>query len=326
MTRAIRIVLTLLVTGLCLAYLLWKIDVSETASILANAHVGYFALAVAIMVVTVWPMTWRWQQLLAAKGMPDSLTWLVRAYFVSYTASAVLPSSIGGDAMRMYETARRHPGRGGPVAASVLLERALGGAATLALAAVGFVLAIGRYDVGAYLWLEAIFVLGTIVAAIVFFSRRARGPLARLAPLLRRVWLEKPLRAVYEGIHAYRDHGRLLVGLFAFTVVVQAVRILSVWCCAKAVGIDVSVRAYYVMGPLLFLVLLFPFTLNGIAVREAFFVSFLGRLDVPADAAFSAGFLFFFVTLALAAPGAFILGWESLRGGSARPSLPRAGP
>jgi lysylphosphatidylglycerol synthase-like protein len=225
--------------------------------------------------------------------------------------------------MRIYETARRHPGRGGPVAASVLLERALGGAATLALAGVGFLLAIGRYDVGPYLWLEAVFVVGTVLAGIVFFSRTARRPLARLAPLLRRFWLERPLRAVYEGIHAYREYGRLLTGLFAFTFWLQVVRILGVWCCAKAVGIDVSVRAYYVMGPLLFLVLLFPFTLNGIAVREAFFVSFLGRLDVPAESAFAAGFLFFFVTLALAIPGAFILGWENLRR-TARPSLPRA--
>ena len=41
----------------------------------------------------------------------------------------------------------------------------------------------------------------------------------------------------------------------------------------KAVGIDLSVRPYYVMGPLLFLVMLVPFTVNGFAVRESFFVS-----------------------------------------------------
>ena len=34
-----------------------------------------------------------------------------------------------------------------------------------------------------------------------------------------------------------------------------------------------------------FLVLLVPFTLNGFAVREAFFVSFLGQLGVGADEA-----------------------------------------
>ena len=68
------------------------------------------------------------------------------------------------------------------------------------------------------------------------------------------------------------------------------------------------------MGPLLFLVMLVPFTINGIAVREAFFVSFLGQLGVSADAAFAAGFLFFLVTIALALPGAVLLLWDSVRG------------
>ena len=52
----------------------------------------------------------------------------------------------------------------------------------------------------------------------------------------------------------------------------------------EAVGIHLSVRPYIVLGPLLFLVMLVPFTVNGLAVREAFFVSFLGKLDVGADA------------------------------------------
>ena len=60
--------------------------------------------------------------------------------------------------------------------------------------------------------------------------------------------------------------------------------------------------------------------LDGFAVREAFFVSFLGTVGVGADEAFAAGFLFFLVTVALAAPGGAILLWESLRGG-ARPRL-----
>ena len=49
--------------------------------------------------------------------------------------------------------------------------------------------------------------------------------------------------------------------------------------------------------------MLVPFTINGLAVREAFFVSFLGRLGVDADEAFASGFLFFLMTLVLALPG-----------------------
>ena len=66
-----------------------------------------------------------------------------------------------------------------------------------------------------------------------------------------------------------------MVGVMFLTLGVQAVRVLAIWMAGKAVGVDLSPRPYYVMGPLLFLVMLVPFTINGLAVREAFFVSFL---------------------------------------------------
>jgi uncharacterized protein (TIRG00374 family) len=320
--RTLRLVATLAVTGLCTAYLVWKIDLSKTLHLLAHAEIGYFFAAVAIMIGSVWPMAWRWQQLLRARGIDDRLSWLTRAYFVAYTAGQLLPTAVGGDAVRIYETARRHTGRGGDVAGSVLLERALGGAATLVLAAVGFVLAIGHYPVGPYLWIEGAFVIGTIILGVALFSRSVRPLLAKTVPLLRLIRLERPIRAAYEGIHGYRDHPGLLLGVFTLTLAVQSVRVLAIWFAGKAVGVDLSPRPYYVMGPLLFLVLLVPFSVNGIAVRESFFVSFLGRLGVDADAAFATGFLFFLVTLCLSLPGVLLLGWQSLRGLTTRTAAP----
>ena len=318
MSRPLRVALTVGLTALCTVYLVWKIDVSETVEILRGVELGYFLAATAIMLGTIWPMAWRWQRLLAARGIDDRMPWLTRAYLVSYTAGQILPTAVGGDAVRIYETARRHPGRLGPIAGSVLLERALGGAATLALAALGFLLAIGRYDVGAYLWLELVFVVATIVLAVALFSRRVR-PLLRLAvPVARRLRVERPLRGLYDALHAYRAHPALLLAVFGLTLVIQAVRILAIWLSGEAVGIDLSPRPYYVMGPLLFLVMLVPFTINGLAVRESFFVSFLGNLAVGADAAFAAGFVFFVVTLALSLPGGLILAWEGVRGPRAR--------
>ena len=313
--RPVRIAIGLVLTTLAVAYILLKIDVRKTWDVLTSANLWWFALAVTIMIVTALPMALRWQWLLLAQGIRDRFWWLTRAYFVSYTAGQILPTSIGGDAVRIFEIAKRHPGRSGDLTAIVLLERGLGGAATVLLGAVGFVLALGRYDVGAYLWLEGAFVFGTLLLLVVFFSRSARPLLSRVRPLLARARLERPLRAFYDGVHHYRGHPRLLLKVFVFTTVIQAVRILSIWASCKAVGIDLGPRIYYVMGPLFFLVLLVPFTLNGFAVREAFFVSFLGSVGVNADAAFAAGFLFFLVTVALATPGGLILLWESVHGG-----------
>src|SRR5204862_6532444 len=125
-------------------------------------------------------------------------------------------------------------------------------------------------------------------------------------------------------VHVFRGHVRLMVWIFLLTLVVQAVRVLAIWMGGKAVGVDLSPRPYYVMGPLLFLVLLVPFTVNGIAVREAFFVSFLGQLGVDKEAAVATGFLFFVVTVGLAIPGAIILAVGNLPRMSRRPRLTEA--
>jgi glycosyltransferase 2 family protein len=308
-----RALATLVVTGLCTAYIVWKIDLGRTGHVLARAQAGWWLLSLAIMAGSVWPMAWRWRRLLAARGVHERLPWLVRAYFVGYAAGQVLPTSLGGDASRIFETVRRHEGAGGAAAGTVLLERALGGVATLVLAAVGFALAVGRYDVGGYLWVELAFVVLAAVAGVALFSTRLRPLLQRVRPLFRLLRADRPLRDVYVSVHAFRGDTQLLVAMFGLTLVVQAVRVLAIWCAGKAVGVDLSPRPYYVMGPLLFLVMLVPFTVNGLAVRESFFVSFLGALGIGADRAFATGFLFFVVTIGLALPGVAILLRQGVR-------------
>ena len=103
-----RVAATLVVTGLCTAYILWKIDLGRTAHVLAHAAPAWWIASLAIMMGSVWPMAWRWQRLLGARGVHESLRWLVRSYFVGYAAGQILPTSLGGDASRIYETVRRH--------------------------------------------------------------------------------------------------------------------------------------------------------------------------------------------------------------------------
>jgi hypothetical protein len=106
----------------------------------------------------------------------------------------------------------------------------------------------------------------------------------------------------------------VLAVAFAVTLALQTARVLTIWLVAEAVHVHLSPRPFFVMGPLLFLVMLVPFTINGFALRESFFVSFLGGLGVAAEPAFATGFLFFLLSTALALPGAAIVLWQSGRG------------
>jgi uncharacterized protein (TIRG00374 family) len=325
--KLLRVVGTLVVTGAAVAYILSKIDVHKTAHIIGSASIPWLVASAALTIVTVPPMAWRWQQLLRARGVHEPVRWLTRAYFVSYAVGQVLPTSVGGDASRIFETIRRNPGEGTAVTGSVLLERALGGAVTLCLAGVGMLLAIGRYPVGAYVWVELAFVVATIGVGFVFFSRTIRAKLRFALPYARKLRVETPARAVYDGLHGYRDHPWTLLVVALVSVSQQLIRVVAIYASGRAVGIHLSILPYVVLGPLLFLVMLVPFTVNGIGVREAFFVNFLGNVGVPHDRAFACGFLFFIMTIVLALPGVAVILWEQVLGGRrrARAPLPHGG-
>ena len=149
------------------------------------------------------------------------------------------------------------------------------------------------------------------------FSRRAntwlqaRGSTRRVARAFQSVW---------QALHDYREQPAALGGVLAITLVIQMSRIMAIWLCGEAVGLHLSPLVYVVMGPLLFLIMMVPFTINGLGVREAFFIAFLGRFGVGDDAAFATGFLFYAVTIAASIPGGFILLWESVRRGAPRPT------
>ena len=315
MRRALFVAIQLAVSGGLLAYLLWLVDVERTVDLIVASDPAWLLAALAIFIVTTWGLSWRWQILLASKGIPEPLGWLTKLYFVSYAVGQVLPTSVGGDAVRIVDHARRRPDAKGEVAAAVVMDRVVGAAATLVMVAVGLALAVGRYgDVGLYIWIELASIAALVVAVVLLFSRRmGEHLLERVFPFGRRLRLELPLRSLYVAMHGYRERPRTLAIALAATIIVQVPRFIAVWMCAKAVGVDLSPIPYLVLGPLLILVSMVPFTINGLGVREAFFVAFLARFDVSYDAAFAAGFLFYVVTVATSVPGGFILLWRSMR-------------
>ncbi len=321
MRRNVRYALQILVSGGILAFLLYHIDVRRTAELIRASDLGYVAGALAIFLVTTWVMAWRWQLLLASKGIHEPLGWLTKLYFIGYAAGQVLPTSMGGDAVRIVEHARRRPNAKAEVAGAVVIERVIGATGTLLLVAVGLVVAAGRYSgLEAALWVKLAGLVTVVVVVVLMFSRRTRRLLEeRVFPLGRRVRLERPLERVHLALHGYRDQRAVLAITLALTLVTQGARLMAIWMCGEAVGVDLSPLVYVILGPLLFLVMLVPFTINGFGVREAFFVAFLGRLGIDRDAAFATGFLFYVVTVLTSVPGAAILLWRSMRPAFARP-------
>jgi uncharacterized protein (TIRG00374 family) len=313
--RTLKIALQVAISGGLIAVLLWQIDLDQTGELIFSSNPAYLLVALGIFLVTTWGMGWRWQVLLHSKGIHEPLGWLTKLYFVSYAVGQVLPTSVGGDAVRIVEHARRRPRARAETVGAIFMERAVGSAATLVLVAAGLAVAVGRYeDIAALIWLEVVLVAAMLVLAVLLFHRRtARALQERVFPLGRRLRLDRPLAALHAAMHGYREKRGALASVLGITLGIQVARIAAIWCCGEAVGIDVSPLVYAILGPLLFLILMLPFTINGLGVREVFFVAFLSRFDVDAGAALATGLLFYAVTVATSLPGALILLWRSAR-------------
>jgi hypothetical protein len=311
----VRIAVQLVVSGGVIAFLLWQLDLRRTFELVGESDVRYVVAALGIFLATTWVMAWRWGVLLTAKGIHEPFGWLVRMYFVGYAAGQVLPTAVGGDAVRIIEHARRRPAAKADAAAAVLMERVLGSAGTLILVALGLVVAAGRYEgIRLLVVIEAVFVGVMVVFGILLFSTATSRQLKqRIFPLGRRLRLERPLGSLYSALHEYRSAFGPLALVLGVTVLTQFSRVMAIWMCGEAVGVELSPLVFVILGPLLFLVHMVPFTLNGLGVREAFFVAFLGRFGVDAEPAFAVGFLFYAVSAAMALPGGFIVLWRSLR-------------
>jgi glycosyltransferase 2 family protein len=319
--RPIKVGLQVLVSGAVLGFLFWRIDLEQTWEILRESNWGYVAASLAIVLATTWLMAWRWWALLRARGVHEPYRWLVRMYFVGNAAGQVLPTAIGGDAVRIIEHARQRPDVRATAAGAILMERILGMVITLLLVAFALVVAADRYEgVRLLVIVELACMAAVIVLGLLLFSRRLGRHLEeRLFPLGRRVGLERPLRSLYRTMHEYRNAPGVLLAVLGVTLVAQVSRIVAIWLCGEAVGIDVSVAVYAILGPLLFFVQMVPFTLNGLGVREAFFVGFLGRFGVDPEPALAAGILYYAISIAASLPGGVILLWRSMRPARARP-------
>ena len=190
-------------------------------------------------------MAWRWQLLLAARGIHEPLSWLTNMYFVGYAATQVLPTGVGGDAVRILEHSRRRPGRGGEVAAAVLLERVIGAAGVLVMVAIGLVAAIGRYDDIRYLvsssWSASLLVGCRHVPALLDAGAQAppaglRGVAARL-----RVRAATPARCTRRCTPIAATPREGCSSCSGSPWPSSSSGIVSIWLCGLAVGIELSI-------------------------------------------------------------------------------------
>jgi uncharacterized membrane protein YbhN (UPF0104 family) len=258
---ALQIIGTLVLVGVAIQAL----DLGATAETLLTADPGLTLVGFALLLVGQVVSALRWRELAAHAGVAGSAGWFARVYLRGCFYNSVLPTGLGGDAVRVMLL--RKVASTGTATRSVVADRLLGFVALAVTAA--FVVPFT-----AYLAMETLSVLALV-----------------------------SLVAIGIGLGVLASAGRIsgwVARTAGWTLAYEVIWFAGVWFLAAAVGIAISPAALPVVVLVVGVALALPLSIGGTGAREGAFVLALAPLGVAAETAVALGVLF---GLALAAVG-----------------------
>ena len=125
MRRILLSTVKILISAALLYFALRKVDLYDLASRFNIASLGWIGLAIAVMFLQIFLGVLRWREISAECGAPLATTQAMRFNLIGTFFNQTLPSSIGGDAVRLWLVARG--GAGWRAATySIFVDRAIG--------------------------------------------------------------------------------------------------------------------------------------------------------------------------------------------------------
>lgn len=294
------------VSLLMLAVLIWQVpdfEFSEVIPIWDLTHILWLLGAVTLTLFGVVLSTLRWRQVLHALDISVPMRPLLSYYFAGQFVSNVLPTTIGGDVLRINRLRNQQRVRWEDSFASVIIERLTGWLVLPLIALVGLGLNAGLRALGAATAVAVLTATGTLVALMVvlWLGAHERGG-GRFAD--HQDW-RRFLGAVHLGLDQLRRHPADAGSIILVALSYQVVLVLAAFMAAQAIGIkDAGLTAMFAFMPAVLVLQVLPIGISGLGIREASLVLFLGPLGVEDSQAIALGLLLYLLNLVVSLVGA----------------------
>lgn len=265
----IKTILRVVISAALVAWVLHRSPLGEVREAFRSADLRFVLLALALTPFGYWASVSRWRLLIRSQGGDAPFGFLVRSFLVGVFFNNLLPSTIGGDAVRVLDTARSGVSRAEAVAI-VIVDRFVGLLVLMLFASVGLLLSGHLTDrvPGLYGWVAGGAVVLGLVAALLFLPSRISG-----------------------AIFAFQGRGDVLAKAFAYSLALQTLVVLNGWLLAKALHVPIPLPYFFLIVPLAVFVMMVPVSINAIGVRESVWAFFFAAFGVAAAKAVALAWL-----------------------------------
>lgn len=300
-------VLRVTVSGVLIAWILRRTDVSHVLAAFRSADPLFLLASVALNPVGYFMSVRRWRLLLAAQGVDVPFGYLLKSFLVGVFFNNLLPSTIGGDAVRAWDSAKAGLPRSRALGV-VVIDRFLGLLVLTLFAAVGVLASPGlaARAPALYAWVLAGAAAMFAAAWLLFVpSSRVAGLLAAVRDRLPGAWGLR-FEQVRAALLAFQGERRVLAKALAYSAGLQAVVVLNGYALARALHVELPVGVFFVLVPIAIFVMMVPISINAIGVRENVWAFLLAPFGVPAATAVAIAWLDYGLVLLQAAVGGVV--------------------
>ena len=294
----------ILISGLLLYFALRGIDFGEVRTRLLQGGAGWFfawmALSVVVIVFQILLGAMRWQEISVRCNAPLGLMQAFRYNMIGTFFNQTLPSTIGGDAMRLWLVHRT--GAGWRFATySILVDRAIG---LIALAVVvvaslpwSYQLIADPHGRSALLAVDLAALAGGLGFLVFGWLRW---------PFLKRLWGFDHLHAcslIANKVIFSQKHGPAIAVL---SLLVHVLAVVIAWCVVRAITAPASFGQVFQLVPPVMLITMLPISIAGWGVREATMGLAFGYAGLMASEGVNISLLFGAVTFLVGVVGGLV--------------------
>jgi uncharacterized protein (TIRG00374 family) len=303
--QALSLVLRLGLSALMLAVLIWRIPPIEMDEVVPELNlrtVLWLAVAMFLTLAGLVLSALRWQRVLEVLGLHAGLRRLLSHYLAGQFVSNVLPTTIGGDVLRVSRLSKE-TGESPKTFASVVLERLTGWLVLPVISVIGFLVNpplqhLGRAtQVAVGLAFVTLLALGILLYAVA--DQRIGGRFEA-----RDGW-RRFASAVHLGLDRLKRQPAAAANVLLVGFAYQLVLVLAAVAAAQALGVrPAGLTALLAFFPAVAIAQVLPIGISGLGVREGAFVLFLGPLGVASQDAIALGLLLYLLNLGVSLLGA----------------------
>ena len=317
--------LRLAVTVLLLLLVLSRVDWKEFRAVGSSVDISLVFVGYLLNLAMVGFNTLRWSVLIAPLRIPVRFGRLASYYFVCMFFNNFMPTSIGGDVVRVFDLAR-HTGDKSSSMASILVERLLGLYVLVPIGLGAFLILYPELPERRWFFLaEAGMALAFLLGTLLIRRRSLR----KIEPLLRpfdsllvRLDAKRKMGRLYDHLDFYKSRLGVVLLALLLSLLSRVVWVVSCYVLGRAIGIELGPVHYFLIMPLVEVGRMLPVSINGMGIREGVFLLALGVFGVGSAPAIFLSVLIYGLFLVNGIIGGLIYG---LRGffGAGRFSMER---